>query len=76
MNTQILQKKKDILKQRLRILILQNAREGSVYEDKFLMELSHISEQLLVLRQANVLPNKVGIAKRAAGIVPTMVAHT
>ena len=76
MNTQLLQEKKEILKQRLRILILQNAREGSVYEDRFLMELNHISEQLLVLRQGNVLPNKAGIAKRAAGIVPTLVAHT
>ena len=76
MNSQLLQEKKEIDKRRLRTLILQNAREGSVYEDRFLMELNHISAQLLVLRQGNLLSNKTGIAKRAAGIVPTLVAHT
>ena len=53
MDARILREEKNILKQRLRILILQNAREGIVYDDKFLIELHHITKELLALRQKN-----------------------
>ena len=59
MDARILREEKNILKQRLRILILQNAREGVVYDDKFLMELHHISKKLLALRQRNATQKQV-----------------
>jgi len=75
MNIEILQRKKEMLKQRLRILILQNAREGSVYDDRFLLELHQISEQLLLLRQRTAARERTAL-NRAAGIVPVITAHT
>ncbi len=59
MDAKILREEKNILKQRLRILILQNAREGEVYDDKFLMELHHISKELLALQQKTATQGQV-----------------
>ena len=59
MDAKILREEKNILKQRLRILILQNAREGAEYDDKFLLELHHISKELLALRQRNATQEQV-----------------
>lgn len=59
MDARILREEKNKLKQRLRILILQNAREGIVYDDKFLMELHHITKELLALRQRNTTQERV-----------------
>jgi len=76
MNTHILQERKDALQQRLRILILQNAREGSVYDNRFLLEMHQISEQLLQIHQKEFGEKPVSGSIRMAGIVPAMVAHT
>ncbi len=75
MNTEILQGKKEMLKQRLRILILQNASEGSEYDDKFLLEMRQISEQLLLLRHMTAAREKT-VLNRATGMMPVFTAHT
>lgn len=75
MNIQILQGKKEMLKQRLRILILQNASEGSEYDDKFLLEMHQISEQLLLLRHMTAARKKAAV-NRTAGMMPMFSAHT
>ncbi len=71
-----LREQTEILNQRLRILILQNAREGSVYDDRFLFEVRQISDQLLHLRKSE--PTQAGPEKSlsSAGIIPALVAHT
>ena len=76
MSTHILKERKDALQQRLRILILQNAREGSVYDNRFLFEMHQISEQLLLIHQKEFGEKPVSGLTRMAGIVPAMVAHT
>ncbi len=65
-----------MLNQRLRILILQNAREGSVYDDKFLIEIYHISAQVLTLKQQLGQWRKTTVVNRMPGIVPTLVAQS
>lgn len=76
MNTQILREKTEKLNQRLRILILQNAREGSVYDNHFLFEVRQISEQLLQLRQSDTKQARPERSLRSAGIIPALVAQT
>lgn len=71
-----LRDKTEKLNQRLRILILQNAREGSVYDDRFLFEVRQISDQLLRLRQSETVQVKPERGLRSAGIMPALVAHT
>lgn len=75
MNTEILQGKKEMLKQRLRILILQNASEGSEYDDKFLLEMHQISEQLLLLRHMTAARERRA-PNRAVGVMPMFSAQT
>ena len=75
MNTQILYGKKEMLTQRLRILILQNARESVEYDDRFLLEMHQISEQLLLLRHMTAAREKTAL-NRAAGVMPMFSAHT
>jgi len=76
MEKQILQEKVNLLNQRLRILILQNAREGSVYDDKFLLEMHYISGQVLVLNQQLGQWQQATLANRMAGIMPALVAQS
>ncbi len=76
MEKQILQEKINMLNQRLRILILQNAREGSVYDDKFLIEIYHVSAQVLALKQQLGQWRQTRVVNRLPGIVPTLVAES
>jgi len=76
MNKHSLREKTEKLNQRLRILILQNAREGSVYDDRFLFEVRQISDQLLHLRQAETAQVRPERGLRSAGIMPALVAHS
>ena len=75
MNMEILQGKKEMLKQRLRVLILQNAREGSEYDDRFLLEMHQISEQLLLLRHMTIARERRTL-NRATGKMPIITAQT
>ena len=50
MNSQILEKRMDRLNERLRILILQNARENSFYDEGFLKELRELADQILKVK--------------------------
>ena len=47
MKSQVLQQAQEELIARMRILILQNAREGAVYDSQFLQEMHRISGKLL-----------------------------
>ena len=50
MTTQILEEKMETLNNRLRILILQNAREISGYDEVFLREMRRLADQILNLQ--------------------------
>jgi len=51
MNSQLLERRISQLNERLRILLLQNAREEALYDDRFLRELRQLAEQILNLKQ-------------------------
>lgn len=76
MNTQILREKTERLNQRLRILILQNAGEGSVYDDHFLFEVHLISEQLMQLKRSDNQQARPEGRLRNVGKIQALVAQT
>lgn len=47
MKSQVLRQQQEKLINRMRILILQNAREGAVYDSNFLNEMHQVSGELL-----------------------------
>jgi len=51
MDLKILQKQLDELNHRLRIIILQNARQENGYDDDFLSELNQVTRQILGLKR-------------------------
>lgn len=50
MNSKILEQRMEDLNERLRILILQNARESTFYDEGFLREIRDLADQMLCMK--------------------------
>ena len=58
-NNNITRDKLSELNTRLRIMILQNARVEEEYDDLFLLEVNHITQQILDLKKEHIRVNRV-----------------
>ena len=76
MNNYTIEQKMQILNQRMRILILQNVRENIQYDDKALLEMRDLADQIIKLKNKLKNQNKMVYDSKSSGFVNSLVGQS